>query len=243
MEFETRSRDLQGMSWLGGIALGALAMFLADPSQGRRRRALLRDQINSASHKTSKLVGQTVRDARNRFAGLQAEAARLITPQEEAKPIDDHVLEARVRSRLGRSMSHLHQLEVSAHQGVVTLVGEFNHDELPRLLEMVQAIPGVEKVGHQVRAQHIETNRMRRLFSLRNALWIAGGVGAGLLTWYALGGKASSAIALLQGWGNTEQADLEKAQQTPSAAISRSAGRSSEAERSARLPTVDSVLH
>ena len=84
MEYETRSKNLQRMSLIGGIALGALVMYLADPSQGRRRRALLRDQVNSASHKTSKLVGQTVRDARNRFAGLQAEATRLLT-QEDAK--------------------------------------------------------------------------------------------------------------------------------------------------------------
>ena len=74
MEYETRSKDLQRMSLIGGIALGALAMYLADPSQGRRRRALLRDQVNSASHKTSRLVGQTIRDARNRYAGLQAQA-------------------------------------------------------------------------------------------------------------------------------------------------------------------------
>lgn len=239
MEYETRSKNLQRMSLIGGIALGALVMYLADPSQGRRRRALLRDQVNSASHKTSRLVGQTVRDARNRFAGLQAEATRLLT-QEDAKPIDDHVLAARVRSRLGRSMSHLHQIEVSAHKGAVTLVGDFNHDELPNLLELVQAIPGVEKVGHQVRAHHIKINPIRGLFSLRNAMWMAGGLGA-VLAWYALGGKASSALALLKGWGGDELAEMENALQIPASVV----GIASQAERSApsASSTGASVLH
>ena len=236
MEYETRSKDLQRMSLIGGIALGALAMYLADPSQGRRRRALLRDQVNSASHKTSRLVGQTIRDARNRYAGLQAQAHRLLTPQ-DAKPIDDHVLAARVRSRLGRSMSHLHQIEVNAHQGVVTLVGDFNHDELPQLLELVQAIPGVEKVGHQVRAQHIQKNRIRRLFSLRNALWMAGGVGT-VLAWYALAGKTSSAFALLKSWGAAPQAEIEGIKKIPSSVVGSVYG----AERAATA-AAGSVLH
>lgn len=238
MEYETRSRGLQGIGWLGGIALGALAMFLADPSQGRRRRALLRDQVNSASHKTSRLVGQTVRDAHNRLTGLQAEAIRLFSPL-EAKPIDDHVLEARVRSRLGRSLQHPHQPEVSAHQGVVTLMGDFDAEELPRLLELVQAIPGVEKVWHQAYTNLIRSNRVSRLFSERNLLWMATVAGVGWATWYALGSKVSSDVDLSRNAICTQHTDRVNAKQTQSSA----GGRSPVSEQVVKPSEKGSVLH
>ena len=238
MEYETRSRDLQGIGWLGGIVLGALAMYFADPSHGRRRRALLRDQVNSASHKTSKLVGQTLRDARNRFTGLQAEALRLFSPL-EAKPIDDHVLEARVRSRLGRAMPHSHQIQVSAHQGVVTLMGDFDPDELPRLLELVEAIPGVEKVWHQAYTNLIRTNRVSRLLSGRSVLWMATVAGVGWAAWYALGSKVSSDVTSSRDASDPEHADRIKAKQ-----VQPSAGNNlHETEQVGKSSLRGSVLH
>jgi len=62
------------MNWLAGMAIGALAMYIADPSEGRRRRALLQDKMTNYSARTQKMVGGKVRDARNRLSGLQAEA-------------------------------------------------------------------------------------------------------------------------------------------------------------------------
>ncbi len=72
MEYQTRGMELSWTSLMGGLALGALAMYVADPSQGRRRRALLQDKMSSATHKTSQLMNQTLRDTRNRLTGLQA---------------------------------------------------------------------------------------------------------------------------------------------------------------------------
>jgi hypothetical protein len=39
------------MRTLVTFGLGALTMYLLDPQQGRRRRALIRDQINQVSHR------------------------------------------------------------------------------------------------------------------------------------------------------------------------------------------------
>ena len=186
MDYQTRSMELSWTSLIGGLALGALAMYVTDPSQGRRRRALLQDKMTSATHKTSEMMNQTLRDTRNRLTGLQAEARRMISSR-QAKPIDDHVLEARVRSRMGRAMPHLHGIEVTAEQGLVTLSGNIPQDEEDRLIEAVEAIPGVEGVRcnlHWHEARH--GSGLGAMLSGRSPLWIAGALGAGLLTWYGL---------------------------------------------------------
>lgn len=188
MEYQTRRQALPWMNLLGGVALGALAMYVADPAQGRRRRALLQDKVSSATHRTSKLVNQTMRDAKHRLAGLQAEAMRVMTPR-DVKPLDNHVLEARVRSRLGRAMPGLHGIDVRADEGVVTLSGSIDDEAAQRLLDAVAAIPGVESVRHDLQAaesQHGLVSGLLSGLSGRNSLWVAGALGAGVLTWYAL---------------------------------------------------------
>ncbi len=181
MEYQTRSTEMPWLNWIGGIALGALAMYIADPSQGRRRRALLQDKVTHVTHSTSKLMDQALHDARNRWSGVQSSAMRLLSPR-QAKPIDDHVLEARVRSRLGRAMSHLQDIEVHAHQGRVTLSGNLDSEEQEKMLSLVAAIPGVEAVSGLVTLETAAHHRS----AVRSSLWIAGATGAGLLTWYVL---------------------------------------------------------
>lgn len=186
MEYQTRSRDTQWMNWLGGIALGALAMYVADPSEGRRRRALLQDKVTHYSKQTQRMVGGTLRDARNRLSGLQAEALRRVSPR-DAKPIDNHVLEARVRSRIARAFPQAGEVEVSASEGVVTLGGQVDADIEEQLLGLVGDIPGVESVSHRMRTHaHQEGDWTSSLFEGRSPWWIAGAVGAGLLAWYGL---------------------------------------------------------
>lgn len=58
---------------LVGVGLGAALMYLLDPERGRRRRALLRDKLVSASNKTADVASKTARDLRNRTQGLIAE--------------------------------------------------------------------------------------------------------------------------------------------------------------------------
>lgn len=181
VEYQTRTTEMPWLSWVGGIALGALAMYIADPSQGRRRRALLQDKVSSVTHSTSELMDQTLHDMRNRWSGVQASALRLLSPR-QAKPIDDHVLEARVRSRLGRAMSHLRDLEIHAHQGRVTLSGNLSSESREEVLRLVAAIPGVDSVSGPV--PDLMSGLHRR--DIVSPLWIAGAAGAGLLTWYVL---------------------------------------------------------
>jgi pimeloyl-ACP methyl ester carboxylesterase len=64
----------QMLSRLGGIGLGATLMYFLDPQGGRRRRALVRDQIVHLSHELVEFADVTGRDAANRIRGLWAEA-------------------------------------------------------------------------------------------------------------------------------------------------------------------------
>ncbi len=185
MEYQTRRQALPWMNLLGGLALGALAMYVADPTQGRRRRALLQDKVQSATHRTSRLVNQTMRDAKHRLAGLQAEAMRVIVPR-DIKPIDNHVLEARVRSRLGRALPALHGIEVQADQGVVTLSGSVEEEAEQRLLDAVASIPGVESVRHDLRTSDAHSGRLAAMLPGHSMLLLSAALGAGFLTWYGL---------------------------------------------------------
>lgn len=68
------------VAWIiAGMAIGALSMFILDPSQGSRRRALARDQVYSASVKTRKAVDAKSSDLRNRAYGLRARASKMFS--------------------------------------------------------------------------------------------------------------------------------------------------------------------
>jgi hypothetical protein len=71
---------------LGGVALGAGLMYILDPDRGRRRRALLRDQLVSASNKASDAVGKTSRDLSNRAQGVIAETSKALGLREAKAP-------------------------------------------------------------------------------------------------------------------------------------------------------------
>lgn len=64
---------MRTLFWLG---LGAAAMYLFDPEQGRRRRALLGDQMTKARRVIRERASGTARDLGNRAYGLGAEARR-----------------------------------------------------------------------------------------------------------------------------------------------------------------------
>lgn len=66
---------------LGGVGAGMLLMYMFDPQQGRRRRALARDKAKSASNKTKKVIGKKSRDLRNRAQDVLIEAKKTLMPE------------------------------------------------------------------------------------------------------------------------------------------------------------------
>lgn len=129
---------------IGGLGLGALLMYLADPQSGRRRRARLRDQAVHAATRAQEGADVVRRDARNRARGLAATARRWARPR-EAHP-DDVVLMERVRAALGRVTSHPHALQVGANDGHVVVSGVALAHESGAILASVARVPGVKTV-------------------------------------------------------------------------------------------------
>ena len=56
-----------------GLAVGAAMMFIFDPEQGRRRRAIARDKIVRYGNEASEFAAGTAKDLRNRAYGVAAE--------------------------------------------------------------------------------------------------------------------------------------------------------------------------
>lgn len=136
---------------LAGIGAGAGLMYFLDPDRGRRRRALARDQAHRGWRRSGEAIDTTVRNLRDRVTGLAA-ATRTSFGNEET--ISDDVLVARVRSKIGRSISHPHAIQVMSREGVVTLSGPVLEDEVARLLATVESVRGIKGVEHRLEVHH-----------------------------------------------------------------------------------------
>lgn len=131
-----------------GIGLGTGIMYLLDPDRGKRRRALVRDRIKNVARKTSHGVGVTARDVTNRARGLGAQIQSRL--KRDKAEVDDDVLRQRVRSKLGRIVSHPSAITTIVDGGKVTLSGPVLRHEVDDLLQSVSGVKGVENVENQL---------------------------------------------------------------------------------------------
>lgn len=135
-----------GLAILGSLGLGAGLMYVLDPDRGTTRRALIRgkgEHLGQAS--TDRTEGAT-RDLGNRATGLLAAMrARLLQG-----PVSDEVLVDRVRSAIGRAVSHPSAILVVAQDGRVTVSGQVLDREVDALLDAVRTTPGVAEIEEQL---------------------------------------------------------------------------------------------
>jgi len=153
----TKSQSSIGWTnWAVGAAIGALAMYFSDPDRGRRRRALVRDQVQHWARETSGALDVASRDFGNRLRGVRARARNLISRN---KSVPDEILAERVRAHLGRVSSHPRAIKVSAQQGWINLSGAILGDEKAEVLHAVKGTPGVVGVSDNLQsyetAEHI----------------------------------------------------------------------------------------
>jgi uncharacterized membrane protein/uncharacterized protein YwbE len=139
----TRKQRRRQMALLASTAgLGAGLMYLLDPDRGKRRRALVRDKGAHAARRAGVLLDRGARDFTYRLRGLAAEA-RWITKQDHPS---DALLVERVRSRLGRAVSHPHAIRVEAQDGRISLHGPVLREEVGHLLAEALSTHGVKAV-------------------------------------------------------------------------------------------------
>jgi hypothetical protein len=116
-------------------------MYFFDPARGGRRRAHVVDQLSHIARLERELFDRARRDAENRIRG----AIDLLRTPSVAQ-VADEILEPRVRSKLGRCVSHARAVLVDVVAGHVTLAGPILTHEADHLISEVAAIRGVKEV-------------------------------------------------------------------------------------------------
>jgi len=207
---------------LGG-ALGALAMYFLDPGHGRRRRALTRDKVLHAAKVVNEAGKVTARDTAHRAQGVIAEAKRLLS--HGGAEVGDEALAGRVRSALGRWVSHPHALEVRVDRGHVDLSGPILADEVRALLSAVREVPGVRGVADHLAVHRSAEGisalqggvpRSGRRFELLQDNWspaarlLTGALGAGLMLKSVGTGRLRGALLGAAGGGLLARAVTNK---------------------------------
>lgn len=141
----------KGIGVLTGIGVGAGMMYMFDPRNGRRRRAMMADKLASAQCHLRREVDKAVRDVENRASGQAREVRRAVTDAlSRRSEVDSDVLVSRVRAKLGRVVRSPHAVEVSADGSTVTLKGDVCTDEMSALERAVSAVPGVKHVKNEL---------------------------------------------------------------------------------------------
>jgi uncharacterized membrane protein len=158
-QFHNRSERLEGAgsgfnnlylalgAGLAGVGAGLAAMYFLDPRGGGRRRAILSDKIASAVNQLPRAVRVTAVDLSNRSRGTWASISNLFSSDNA----DDQVVEARVRSKLGRVCSHPHAIRTTSVDGNITLEGVILASEVPDVLKCVTRVRGVTGVNDRLR--------------------------------------------------------------------------------------------
>src|SRR5574341_53901 len=138
----------RNLLFLGGIGLGAGLMYIFDPDRGRRRRATARDAAHHIVNVIDDAAGKTSRDLSNRAQGILAELNSIFRCEEA----NDDVIAARIRSKLGRAVSHPHAIHVAVNHGRATLSGQILAREVDQLLKRVWSVRGVTRVENRLEA-------------------------------------------------------------------------------------------
>jgi hypothetical protein len=153
----------QNIPLFTAVALGATAMFMLDPVEGRRRRAIARSKASRLSHDTAQWL--------------------------RARPgdIPDSQLVARVRAAIDRAVSHPSAVHVAVEDAIVCIDGAVLAREVDALGAAVRGVEGVMAIDNRVRACHsaadspaLEASRAAgqwRRFSRSPVVKVAAGVG------------------------------------------------------------------
>src|SRR5262245_54231402 len=137
---------LKPIALFAGTGIGAALMYYFDPDRGTRRRSMMRDRVNRARSRARRSADAAMKDVTNRTRGTFAELRSAIAPQF----VPDEVLVERVRSKLGRCVSHPSSIQVSAHDGRVALSGSILASEVHHVLLAVEGIRGVTGVSNSL---------------------------------------------------------------------------------------------
>lgn len=146
----------KGLSMIGGVGLGAALAYLYDPELGNRRRAMIRDKAVRALNKTEEAIETAAKDVQHRATGAVSELRSRLT--EVGEEVSDELLEARIRAKLGRVLSHPRAIEIQINNGQATFTGPILAEEVDSLLSAISSVRGVKGVENQLEVHQTAEN-------------------------------------------------------------------------------------
>lgn len=182
---------------LTSFGLGAGLMYFFDPRLGNRRRALVRDKMNSLVTDIDDSLDVAKEDLRNRARGVLAEMSAKLTDQ----GAPDWILEERVRTNLGRVARHARAVDVQADGGQIYLRGPALREDVDTIVKTAARTRGVHGVENELQVldnpedipalQGSPSSRRQALPEWQQQNWspamrLLAGAGGSLLTLYGL---------------------------------------------------------
>lgn len=145
-------------SFLKGLAIGAGTSYFLDPVAGARRRSHLRDRMTAKIHKLQCFVDRGSRDLANRCQGMMSGMKGMCS---HAEASSQKVAE-RVRSTMGRYVSHPRAIHVEVEDGRIVLSGAILAAEVGPFLSAISRVPGVEEISN-----HLDIHEKPDILSLQ----------------------------------------------------------------------------
>jgi hypothetical protein len=136
------------MRWMvvAGTAGGATLMYFADPSHGRRRRAIARDRSAGIARHTGRRAGRSAKKLKATVSG-QAKGLRH-TFSSPVPVANDQMLTDRVKSQAFRDPGiDRSRVNLNVEDGIVVLHGVIDdQNRIDELTDAVRRVPGVRDV-------------------------------------------------------------------------------------------------
>lgn len=186
------------------VGIGAALMYFLDPQQGNRRRAQVRDRVNSLINTLDDSIDTIREDTRNRARGILSEMTARLSDQSAP----DWLLEERVRAIVGHATRHARLLDIRSNRGHILISGPALRADKDKILKSAARTRGVYSVQDEI--QVYETTKDLPSLQIPNtgtytssahprerqnwspARRLIGGVGGSLLTLYGLKRKGLS---------------------------------------------------
>lgn len=133
-----------GITFWSGVVVGALAMYVLDPTADRGRRVEINSRAQGMAHRTTRRLARTTRFGWSQVHGTEQ---RLIH-RHPAAPADDTALVDRIESHIYRDPGvPKGSLNVEVVRGVTTVRGELPDEQaIDRVLGAVRGVAGVGEV-------------------------------------------------------------------------------------------------
>jgi hypothetical protein len=128
-----------------GSLIGAGISYYFDPRAGNHRRSLLKDRVRHDGRSLVRNLRRASFDYAHRARGLAANLRRSLDGSQNI--VDDVVLIERVRSKIGRVLSHPRLIKIEADQGDLRLTGYALNKELMPLFSSARRVPGVKRIS------------------------------------------------------------------------------------------------